>query len=61
MASWGEASGKIELIPIPEKQNEIETIPTAISVYTKDPELAKAFNTYIAGEESGRNLEKMGL
>lgn len=61
MANWGEASGKIELIPIPEEQNEIETIPTAISVYTEDPELAEAFNAYIAGEEAAETWEKWGF
>lgn len=61
MANWGEASGKIELIPIPEDQNEIKTIPTAISVYTEDPELAKAFNAYIAGEEAAETWEKWGF
>lgn len=61
MANWGETSGKIELIPIPEGQNEIETIPTAISVYTEDPELAEAFNAYIAGEETAETWEKWGF
>jgi len=61
MANWGEASGKIELIPIPEEQNEIETIPTAISVYTEDPELAEAFNAYIAGEEAEETWKKWGF
>ncbi|MHC1755897.1 MAG: molybdate ABC transporter substrate-binding protein [Methanosarcina sp.] len=61
MASWGEASGKLEIIPIPEEQNKIKTIPTAVSVYTEDPELAEAFNTYIAGEEVEDIWEKWGF
>jgi molybdate transport system substrate-binding protein len=61
MASWGEASGKLEIIPIPEEQNKIKTIPTAVSVYTKDPELAEAFNNYIAGDEAKENWEKWGF
>lgn len=61
MTSWGEASGKIELIPIPEEQNEIETVPTSISVYTEDPELAEAFNKYISGEEAEKTWEKWGF
>jgi molybdate transport system substrate-binding protein len=61
MASWGEARGKLEIIPIPEEQNKIKTIPTAVSVYTEDPELAEAFNTYIAGEEVEEIWEKWGF
>lgn len=61
MANWGEANGKIELISIPEEQNKIETIPAAISVYTEDPELAEAFNAYIAGEEAEETWEKWGF
>jgi molybdate transport system substrate-binding protein len=61
MASWGEASGKLKIIPIPEEQNKIQTIPTAISVYTEDPELAEAFNTYIAGEEAKDTWKKWGF
>lgn len=61
MASWGEASGKLEIVPIPEEQNKIKTIPTAVSVYIEDPELAEAFNTYIAGEEAEDTWEKWGF
>ncbi|WP_410508499.1 molybdate ABC transporter substrate-binding protein [Methanosarcina hadiensis] len=61
MASWGETSGKLEIIPIPEEQNKIKTIPTAVSVYTEDRELADAFNTYIAGEEAEDIWEKWGF
>lgn len=61
MASWSEASGKLEVIPIPEDQNKIKTIPTAVSVYTEDTELAEAFNTYIAGEEAKEVWEKWGF
>ncbi len=61
MASWGEASGKLEIIPIPEEQNKIKTIPTAVSVYTKDPELAEEFNNYIAGEGAEEIWEKWGF
>jgi len=61
MGSWGEANGKLELVPIPEDQNAIKTIPTAVSVYTKEPELAEAFNNYIAGEEAEGTWEKWGF
>ncbi|AKB73487.1 Molybdenum ABC transporter, periplasmic molybdenum-binding protein ModA [Methanosarcina lacustris Z-7289] len=61
MANWGEASGKLKIIHIPEKQNKIKTIPTAVSVYTKDPELAKAFNAYIAGGKAEKTWEKWGF
>ncbi|AKB80294.1 Molybdenum ABC transporter, periplasmic molybdenum-binding protein ModA [Methanosarcina horonobensis HB-1 = JCM 15518] len=61
MASWSEASGKLEIIPIPEEQNKIKTIPTAVSIYTEDPELAEAFNVYIAGEEAEEVWEKWGF
>ncbi len=61
MANWGEASGKLKIIHIPEEQNKIKTIPTAVSVYTKDPELAKAFNAYIAGGEAEKTWEKWGF
>lgn len=61
MASWGEASGKLEIILIPDEQNKIKTIPTAVSVYTEDSELAEAFNTYIAGEEAEEIWEKWGF
>lgn len=61
MTSWGEASGKLEIIPIPEEQNKIKTIPTAVSVYTEDSELAEAFNSYIAGEEAEDTWEKWGF
>ncbi|HIH75013.1 MAG TPA: solute-binding protein [Methanosarcina sp.] len=61
MASWGEASGRLEIIPIPEEQNKIKTIPTAVSVYTEDPELAEAFNTYIAGEKAEDTWKKWGF
>lgn len=61
MANWGEANGKIQLIPIPEEKNEIKTIPTAVSVYTEDPELAEAFNAYISGEEATETWEKWGF
>jgi molybdate transport system substrate-binding protein len=61
MASWSEASGKLKMIPIPEEQNKIKTIPTAVSTYTEDPELAEAFNNYIAGEEAKEVWEKWGF
>ncbi|MDD3042572.1 MAG: substrate-binding domain-containing protein [Methanosarcinaceae archaeon] len=61
MANWGEASGKLETIPIPAEQNSIKTIPTAVSVYTEEPELAEAFNTYIASEEAAASWEKWGF
>ena len=61
MASWGEARGKLEIVPIPEEQNKIKTIPTAVSVYTEDPELAEVFNIYIAGEEAEEIWEKWGF
>ncbi|MGB9938461.1 substrate-binding domain-containing protein [Methanosarcina sp.] len=61
MASWGEASGKLEIVSIPEEKNKIKTIPTAVSVYTEDPELAEAFNTYIASEETEDTWEKWGF
>jgi len=61
MANWSEASGKIKVIPIPEKQNKIQTIPTAVSTYTEDPKLAEAFNTYIAGDEAKATWEKWGF
>lgn len=61
MGSWGEANGKLELVPIPEEQNTIKTIPTVVSVYTKEPELAEAFNNYIAGEEAEETWQKWGF
>lgn len=61
MASWGEAAGKLETVPIPEDQNTIKTIPTAVSEYTEEPELAEAFNTYIASEEASATWEKWGF
>lgn len=61
MASWGEASGKLETVIIPEEQNTIKTIPTAVSVYARDPELAGAFNSYIAGEEAEDIWKKWGF
>ncbi len=61
MTSWGEASGKLEIVSIPEEQNKIKTIPTAVSIYTEDRELAEAFNTYIAGEEAKEVWEKWGF
>ncbi|MCQ1534633.1 molybdate ABC transporter substrate-binding protein [Methanosarcina sp. KYL-1] len=61
MASWGEARGKLELVPIPEGQNSIKTIPTAVSMYAKDPELAEAFNEYIASEGAEDSWEKWGF
>jgi molybdate transport system substrate-binding protein len=49
------------MVPIPEEQNKIKTIPTAVSAYTEDPELAEAFNNYIAGEEAKEVWEKWGF
>ncbi|MDD2440048.1 MAG: molybdate ABC transporter substrate-binding protein [Methanosarcinaceae archaeon] len=61
MVNWGEANGKLETIPIPAEQNTIKTIPTAVSEYTKEPELAEAFNNYIASEEAAATWEKWGF
>ena len=61
MTSWGEASGKLEIVSIPEEQNKIKTIPTAVSIYTEDRELAEAFNTYIAGKEAKETWKKWGF
>ena len=59
----GEINANLISKPSPHlrKQNKIKTIPTAVSVYTKDPELAEAFNTYIAGEEAEKTWEKWGF
>lgn len=61
MASWGEAQGKLEVIPIPEDENQIKTIPTAVSTYAKDPELAEAFSQYVASDEAKAYWEKWGF
>lgn len=61
MANWSEASGKLGIVHIPEEQNKIKTIPTAVSVYTEDTELAEAFNTYIAGDRAEDTWEKWGF
>lgn len=61
MANWGEASGKLETVPITAEQNTIKTIPTAVSTCSEEPELAEAFNTYIASEEAGEAWEKWGF
>jgi len=64
MTTWAEAKGKIEVIPIPPKQNIVKTIPTAVTVYAKKDgslEVAKAFNDYITSEEGLKIWKKWGF
>ena len=61
MAAWEEANGKLQIIRLPEENNSIKTIPTAVSVYSENVEIAKAFNEYITSEESLGVWDKWGF
>lgn len=51
LVTWAEGKGKLEVVDIPASQNLIKTIPTGVGTSSSDPELARAFNEYIASPE----------
>ncbi|MCL2156558.1 MAG: molybdate ABC transporter substrate-binding protein [Methanobrevibacter sp.] len=61
MTSWKEGDGKIEVIKIPEDENEISTVPVGITSFTKDKDAAVKFNEFITSEEGKTIWEKWGF
>ncbi len=54
-ATWGQARGKVEILPIPAKQNCIKTIPASVVTYSQQKVQAQTFIDYIASPE-GKSL-----
>lgn len=61
LVSWAEGKGKIKAIRIPEEQNIIKTIPSAVTICSENPGLATEFNAYISSEEGLRVWEQWGF
>jgi len=61
LTTWSEGRGKIEVVPISDRYNEIKTIPTAVCSQAPHPKTAQAFNDYIASEEGLRIWAKWGF
>lgn len=57
---WEDNKGKIDVIEIPENQNNISTIPVAITTFTNNPEAAQLFVDFLTSPEGKEIWEKWG-
>jgi len=51
----------VEIVPIPEEQNQIKTIPVCVLNSSEKPELAQQFADFVAGSEGKAIYEKYGF
>ncbi|GBC59425.1 molybdenum ABC transporter substrate-binding pro tein [Desulfonema ishimotonii] len=61
LVSWSENRGKADVIRIPEAQNQIKTIPTAVTTHGKENPLAPRFSDHIASEAGLAIWKKWGF
>lgn len=61
MVSWAKQKGKLEVIKIPENENIIKTIPTAVGTICKNKKLANKFNNYLSSGKSKQIWKKWGF
>lgn len=50
-ALWGEAAGKVAVVPIPLERNVIKTVPAAVVSFSTEKELAQEFVDFLASDE----------
>jgi molybdate transport system substrate-binding protein len=50
-ALWAEGKGKVTIVPIPASRNIIKTIPAGVVSFTKNPEWAEKFVSWISSEK----------
>ena len=61
LTSWAEGKGRIEVVRIPEKENLIKTIPTAVCTRAEHKDMAVKFNEYVASGEGSAIWQKWGF
>ncbi|MDD4951919.1 MAG: molybdate ABC transporter substrate-binding protein [Desulfovibrionaceae bacterium] len=61
LAAWSEGKGKVEIVPIPEDQNMVKTIPTAVTVQGAKKPLALKFNEFISSSKGLAVWSKWGF
>jgi len=61
MSTWPEGQGKIEVIPIPQNETIISTVPIAVTVYSQHDSTANAFEEFATGPQGIAIWEKWGF
>lgn len=61
MVTWSEGQGKIEIIQIPDNQNFKSTVPMAVTVYSKNKQLAQEFEDFSTGPAGLAIWQKWGF
>lgn len=57
---WEDNKGKMEVVEIPANQNNISTIPVAVTTFTKNPDAANAFAEFLTSPDAKPIWEKWG-
>ena len=57
---WQSNKGKMEVIEIPSDQNNVSTIPVAVTSFTKDPDSANLFAEFVTSSDAKHIWEKWG-
>jgi len=61
MTFWEEGKGKIDVIEIPEKDNNPSTIPVGVTNFASDKDSAEKFQEFILSDEGKKIWEKWGF